>query len=132
MSKKKSLFGLTRLASAMKKKMDEDHKTHEKIINRVRDQNHYDTIFDNWKRSIDGKEWKLSEFIRCENKCASCGDKISKISSAVIHHNLSRKNWGHEANFIENFSLLCLSCNSKYQSKDTNFNGTPVKKTVIY
>jgi len=132
MSKKKSFFGLTGLARAMKKKMYGDHQTNEEIINRVRDQNHYDTIFNNWKRSIDGKEWKRSEFIRCEGKCASCGDKISKISSATIHHNLSRKNWEHEANFIENFSLLCLSCNSKYQSKDTNFNGTPEKKTFIY
>lgn len=124
-------FHLHRKANAIKKQMKADHEYNRTLIKETRNWAKPREIFNRWRDSAEGKEWKYIAFKKCGGRC-QCGHDFGNIGNAVIHHNLPIEIWGNEANFIENFSLLCHSCNSDYRGTNTRFNEPYTYKTYIF
>lgn len=77
--------------------------------------------FNKWLKSSEGKAWKNKQFEYQDGKCAYCGESL-RLADSEVHHILSLKEGGKEANKPENFKLLHPNCNRKIGTKIVDFD----------
>lgn len=68
-------------------------------------------IFNRWRNSEDGKQWKQEQFKHIKGKCPGCGHVLPTVAHFHIDHIKALRDRPDLAIEIENLQLLCSPCN---------------------
>ncbi len=75
-------------------------------------------IFNRWRDSIEGKEWKQKQYKKQQGKCAECSFVAHSAEYLEIDHIKPISTNPELAIDIKNLRLVCSPCNRKKGNKD--------------
>jgi 5-methylcytosine-specific restriction endonuclease McrA len=68
------------------------------------------SLYENWRDSESGKQWKAQFLQQCENRCPECCNWLTPYNT-TIDHKLPRSKYPWLGWEVSNLWILCHSCN---------------------